>query len=300
MAGLDLPVAFIVVESLGEDNFLLGRTFIRYLDVLIDLSEGSIFVRDPARQRNLKRKEIIGSYAQSMKLILDGGTVLKTKDLRSEASFVSAGRTLTLTKDGRVAVPILSPTDRDIYMRPGQKVAYALPAFTELTDVRENTENCSSEQWKACGNAREPIHVKSDTSSDGQESTRSTPSGRSNFPAKAEMDKIDLLPDLEELKDRVTPEQLQRLKAVLEANSTVFARNKADFGRCNLIEHRIDLEDDAVPHHGGARRMAPLKAEKANEEVRHLLSLDVMGPVDLWQRRRAANCGFVVIFFPQC
>ncbi len=39
IAGINLPVSFIVVESLGEDDFLLGRTFIREFDVLIDLSK---------------------------------------------------------------------------------------------------------------------------------------------------------------------------------------------------------------------------------------------------------------------
>ncbi len=58
---------------------------------------------------------------------------------------------------------------------------------------------------------------------------------------------------------------------MLESNAAVFAKNKADIGRCKLIEHRIDLED-------GAGRMAPLKAEKANEEVRHFLSLDLIEP----------------------
>ena len=61
---------------------------------------------------------------------------LPIKEVRSESSCVSAGRTLTLTKDGRVAVPVLNPTDREIYMGPGKKVAYALPAFTELRDAR--------------------------------------------------------------------------------------------------------------------------------------------------------------------
>ena len=55
IAGLDLPVSFIVVESLGEDDFLLGRTFIRDFDVLIDLGKNSILIRDPQRQRNLKK-----------------------------------------------------------------------------------------------------------------------------------------------------------------------------------------------------------------------------------------------------
>ena len=108
------------------------------------------------------------------------------------------------------------------------------------------------------------------------------------------MDKIDLLPDLQDLRYRIEPEQLERLKAVLEANAAVFAKNKADIGRCSLVEHRIDLEEDAVPHHERARRMAPLKAEKVNEEVRHLLSLDLTerGPL------RASNspwaCGIVM------
>ena len=47
--GLQLPVPFIVVEHLGEDDFLLGRTFIRDFDVLIDLRQNSILVRDPNR-----------------------------------------------------------------------------------------------------------------------------------------------------------------------------------------------------------------------------------------------------------
>ncbi len=104
----------------------------------------------------------------------------------------------------------------------------------------------------------------------------STHSGRSNFPAKDEMDKLELLPNLEELKDSITPTQLERLRAVWQANAAVFAKKKADVGRCRLIEHRIDLKPDAVPHHDGAQRRAYWKTEKINEEVRHLLSLDLI------------------------
>ena len=149
--------------------------------------------------------------------------MLPIKNVRLEASCVSAGLTLTLTKDGRVAVPMLNPTDKEFYMRPGQKIAYALPALTELTDAREMVEDCSYKACKICTDGKKSIQVKSISSSEGQESMRSTPSGRSNFPVKAEMDKIDLLPDLEELRDRVTPEQLERLKAVLETKQTLVA-----------------------------------------------------------------------------
>ncbi len=47
---------------------------------------------------------------------------------------------------------------------------------------------------------------------------------------------------------------------VLVENASVFAKNKADMGRCNLVEHRIDLEADAVPRHEETHRMASWKA----------------------------------------
>ncbi len=151
--------------------------------------------------------------------------------------------------------------------------------LSQNSPMREKVwKTVQTKNKKVCTDGRKSIQVKSISSSDGQESMRRTSSGRSNFPAEAEMDRIDLLPDLEELRDRVTPEQLERLKALLEANAAVFARNKADIGRCKLVEQRIDMEKDAVPHHVGARRMAPMKAENANEEVRHLWSLDLIEP----------------------
>ncbi len=59
--GLCLPVSFIVVEHLGEDDFLVGRTFIREFDVQIDLRRNSILVRDPTRVRQMLRKDVMGS-----------------------------------------------------------------------------------------------------------------------------------------------------------------------------------------------------------------------------------------------
>ena len=52
----------------------------------------------------------------------------------------------------------------------------------------------------------------------------------------------------------------------------------SDLGCTNLVEHRIDLEPNAVPWREGARRLAPFKAEKAKEEIQHLLILDLIEP----------------------
>ena len=133
------------------------------------------------------------------------------KDIRSEANWVSAGRTLTLTKDGRVAVPILNPSDRKLTLRQGQKVAYALPAFTELIYMKQELVECLKDDCNACNSKyKQNLHHVKSVCSSTTTLNGSAPSGRSNFPAKDELEKIELLPDLEELKYRITPAQLEQ------------------------------------------------------------------------------------------
>ena len=122
MAGLELCVEFVIVEDLGEDDFLLGRTFIREFDVLIDPRENKITIRDLNARRRLCRKETMGSFNERVKLVLDSNAILAPgqvtlcklklmqaavkfkddqqmcviplKDMRREAVCMSAGRTL--------------------------------------------------------------------------------------------------------------------------------------------------------------------------------------------------------------
>ena len=62
---------------------------------------------------------------------------------------------------------------------------------------------------------------------------------------------------IEHLRGKLTDEQLEAIKDVLERNEEVFSRHKADTGCCNFVEHEIELEENAVPHREGARRMTP-------------------------------------------
>ena len=66
-----------------------------------------------------------------------------------------------------------------------------------------------------------------------------------------------VLPEIEHLRGKLKDEQLEAIKDVLERNEEVFSRHKADIGCCNFFEHEIELEENAVPHREGARRMTP-------------------------------------------
>ena len=239
---------------------MLGRTFIREFDGLIDLRENKITIRDVNARRRLCRKETMGSFNERGKLVLDSSAVLapaqvtlcklklmqaaanfkddqqmcviRLKDMRREAVCMSAGRTLALTKSGRLAVPMLNPTDKQVTLRKGQKVAYALPAKSEVIDLNVDETHCPQKGCQGCQdkNVNEVEGtVKSIASSIISEATLS--SGRSFFPGKEELKQPDVLPDLSDLKDKLTTNQLERLRSVLVENASVFAKNKSRLGQ---------------------------------------------------------------------
>ena len=92
-----------------------------------------------------------------------------------------------------------------------------------------------------------------------------------------EMDK-PVLPEIEHLRGKVTDEQLEAIKDVLERNEEVFSRHKADIGCCNFVEHEIEREESAVPHREGARRMIPHKSDACRKEIETLLEYDMIEP----------------------
>ena len=66
-------------------------------------------------------------------------------------------------------------------------------------------------------------------------------------------------------------EQLEAIKDVLDRIEEVFLKHKADIGCCNFVEHEIELEESAVPHREGARRMTPNKSDACKKEIEKLL-----------------------------
>ena len=87
-----------------------------------------------------------------------------------------------------------------------------------------------------------------------------------------------VLPEIEHLRGKVTDEQLEAIKDVLERNEDVFSKHKADNGCCNFVEHELELEESAVSHWEGARSMTPHKSDACRKEIETLLEYDMIEP----------------------
>ena len=102
----------------------------------------------------------------------------------------------------------------------------------------------------------------------------------SNFPERPTLEEmeIDKPVEIEQIRGKVTDEQLEAIKDVLERNGEVFSRNKADIGCCNFVDYEIELEGSAVPHREGARRMTPHKSDACRKEIETLLEYAMIEP----------------------
>ena len=116
--------------------------------------------------------------------------------------------------------------------------------------------------------------MKSETD-DGLSSCSIFPERPSSY--ELESDK-PVLPEMEHLKGKIGEVDFEILRAVLNRNADVFSKHKADIGCCNFVEHEIELEEDAVPHREGARRMTPHKSEAGRAEIEMLREYDMIEP----------------------
>ena len=104
----------------------------------------------------------------------------------------------------------------------------------------------------------------------------------SKFPEIPTLEELErdkpVLPEIEHLRGKMTNEQLEAIKDVLNRNEDVFSKHKADIGCCNFVEHEIELEESAVPHREGARRITPNKSDACRKEIETLLEYDMIEP----------------------
>ena len=91
------------------------------------------------------------------------------------------------------------------------------------------------------------------------------------------MDK-PVLPENEHLRGKIKDKQLEAIKDVLDRNQDVFSRHKADIGSCIFVEHKRELEESALPHREGERRMTPKKSDACRKEIETLLEYIIIEP----------------------
>ena len=102
----------------------------------------------------------------------------------------------------------------------------------------------------------------------------------SNFPERLSSYELEhdkpVLQEIKHLKRKIGEGDFESLRAVLNRNSDIFSKHKADIDCCNFIEHKIELEEGAVPHREGSRRMTPHKSEACRAEIEKLLEYDMI------------------------
>ena len=226
-------------------------------------------------------------------------------------SLVILGRSFSVPQNGLCVSVLLNTLDTTVSIQRGKKLGYTLPKKTDY----EETQNLKKHSVKDCPyhankdkilkrvNELKSIHklfsMKSETD-DGLSSCSSFPERPSSY--ELESDKR-VLPEIEHLKGKKGKEDFEKLRDVLNRNADVFSKQKADIGCCNFVEHEIELEEGAVPHREGARRMTPHKSEAGRAEIEMLLECDMIEPSKspwacgvVMAKKKEGSLGFVATF----
>ena len=311
MGGRDLWMSFLVVENLDDaDQFILGRDFVRNFDVMIDLNNGLIRIRNPDRKYVKRPINRIITDENKVPVFLDRKVklqpgqavvaIFRMRNLNSlsdskqvclvpnpnSQSSVILGRSFSVMRNGLCVSVLLNTLDTTVSIQRGKKLGYALPMRTDY----EETQNLKKYSVKDCPyhankdkilkriNELKSIHklfsMKSETD-DGLSSCSNFPERPSSY--ELESDK-PVLPETEHLKGKIGEGDFEKLRDLLNRNADVFSKHKADIGCCNFVEHEIELEEGAVPHREGARRMTPHKSEACRAEIDMLLENDMIEP----------------------
>ena len=311
MGGRDLWMSFLVVENLDDaDQFILGRDFVRNFDLMIDLNNGLIRIRNPDRKYVKRPINRIITDENKVPIFLDRKVklqpgqavvaIFRMRNLNSlsdskqvclvpnpnSQSSVILGRSFSVTRNRLCVSVLLNTLDTTVSIQRGKKLGYALPMSTDY----EETQNLKKYSVKDCPyhankdkilktiNELKSIHklfsMKSETD-DGLSSCSNFPERPSSY--ELESDK-PVLPEIEHLKGKIGEGDFEKLRDLLNRNADVFSKHKADIGCCNFVEHEIELEEGAVPHREGARRMTPHKSEACRTEIEMLLEYDMIEP----------------------
>ena len=199
-------------------------------------------------------------------------------------SSVILGRSFSVTRNGLCVSVLLNTLDTTVSIQRGKKLGYALPMRTESEETqnlkRYSVEDCpcyaNKEKTIKIFNELKSIHKMFSMKSEADDGLSSC----SNFPERPSSYELEsdkpVLPEIEHLKGKIGEGDFELLWAVSNRNADVFSKHKADIGCYNSVEHEIELEEGAVPHNEGARRMKPRKLEACRAEVEMLLEYDMI------------------------
>ena len=336
MGGRVLWMSLMVVENLDDaDQFILGRDFVRNFDVMIDLNNGLIRIRNPDRKYVKKPINRIITDENKVPIFLDRKVklqpgqavvaIFRRRNLNplsdskqvclvpnsNSQSSVILGRSFSVTQNGLCVCVLLNTLDTTVSIQRGKKLGYTLPTRTDY----EETQNLKEHSVKDCPyhankdkflkriNELKSIHklfsMKSETD-DGSSSCPNFPKRPS--PYEPESDK-PVLPEIVHLKGKIDEGDFEKLRDVLNRNAYTFSKHKADIGCCNFVEHELELEEGAIPHREGVRRMTPHKSEACRAEIEMLLEYDMIEPTKLpWAcgavmaKKKGGSLGFVATF----
>ena len=203
----------------------------------------------------------------------------------------------TVSEAGHVFISVMNVTSNPQRIRKGTRLGNVVPVSLVYQAIPQRTATqqvqqteIDSDQFAFVNKIYEEMIYSTDSQStsssefESLSSTDPTEEGLSDREKRKRTEPELLAPvqgpesQLKEVQDLLGPKACASLENILNEFDDLFMKHKDDIGRCTIAKNPVEVEPSAVPHCGGARRMSPEKAERANQEGRNLLALGKIQP----------------------
>ena len=311
----DFEMKFTICRDLCG-TIILGRDYLTAYDIMVDLTNKRLIVRDPHRRFTIHETIMdscnnihVGTATNMFRIDEQGILVAEFKikprrfkqtvktepwlacvqgknNYKLERQGIRLAKTVAIIKNDKVYVPILNVGLNPGFVEPKNariRLSAARVEYSRSLNANEIRDTGSCQAIQLRENLREGRSMVTDLSIASDQETLET---RTNFPLeeareeKAEPKKKEFLtrPSLEKIKEQITPEQLLSLSKTLDDYDSLFSKFPSDVGRTDLLEHDIELEADAVPFKEPLRRVGPERQRISDEQVKLLAEMGMIRP----------------------
>ena len=274
--GYTLKTNFVVIaDHIGSEDFLLGRTFLRTYNVLLDLPAMKVTIRDPKTPRTFNavheisdneplfvvstEEVVLGPFERKVvraKIITQQpdefhfrNVMVHSCSMKSSSVFVSEDTLTSVGEGGIVFIALQNQTDKERVRIKEQTVIGKAMLTTFVLNPVPMQSVCEAPKLTKEFVNRIHKDIYLDTSSEYS-------SFAQNFSSSTEPSEIGLSenekrkctdpqllkaipgPDLSSVLSSWGEEARDKLEVILTEYEDLFMKNKSDIGRCKIAKHR--------------------------------------------------------------
>jgi hypothetical protein len=312
IAGIMAKMSFIVAHDNTYD-MILGRDFIIRYDVLIDIPNNQIKIRNPHQEYHITERKVVDINKPTYIATIAGDQIMPGKYIQNQTFRIRRRKKnrikmhpeserwiayveeieegeleregirtiegISMVTNGHVTAPIMNSNEKSAEPFTLNRRAGAAIYVTPVKVIYEKMTNQQLEEFRSITIAQlDNTDIGAIADSLSLKSSDTTLSSISDLPIKKTNSGFKTRPLFRHVRKDIDEEMWLRVKYMMRRHQDIFMTDESDVGLTHLIKHDIELTDEAVPFKDVPKRSSPGKRKITEDQLKDLLDSNIVQP----------------------